>query len=166
MGLYDDDNAALTTGDVLDVIYWQTKFAALKLEAALKSRQPESAIRGLIPSLVYGCAEVMRDYPNHTEVRTWRDEAIGVEKKISPDAPPAGFKSDFAYWQDYSYESAWRFYHLAKMSEKMESMTMARAYATDAAKQLGFASSKMSEWPAEVQEWVRSAKTEMQGMQG
>src|SRR6266478_2030765 len=32
MGLYDDEKEAVTSGDVLDVIYWQTKFAALKFD--------------------------------------------------------------------------------------------------------------------------------------
>ena len=46
MGLYDDDKANITSGDVCDVMYWQTKYAHQKLDAALKSRQPEAAIRG------------------------------------------------------------------------------------------------------------------------
>lgn len=38
MGLYDDDNESTTTGDLVDVGYWQAKFEGERLEAALKVR--------------------------------------------------------------------------------------------------------------------------------
>ena len=51
MGLYDDDRAATTSGDVLDVIYWQAKYASLKFDAALQTKQPEGAIKPLVPDI-------------------------------------------------------------------------------------------------------------------
>jgi hypothetical protein len=102
MGLYDDDHEAATSGDLLDVIYWQTKFAALQLEAALASRQPEWAIRGILPGIVYGCVGLLQIYPNHAVLRQWLETAQGIEQRIDPNAPPADFKSGFAHWRDFS----------------------------------------------------------------
>ncbi len=165
MGLYDDDKNAVTSGDVLDVIYWQTKFAARKLEAALKSRQPEYAIRGLIPSVVNGCTDVLTTYPNHGEVKQWMDNAQEIEKKIDPNAPPEDFTSAFGQWKDYSYEAGWRFSHLAKMAAQAGDWAGAHSHASDAGQHLGRALDRMAAWPAEVQSWIKSSHAEMQLLQ-
>ena len=164
MGLYGDEKKAVTSGDVLDVCYWQTKFAALKLEAALKSRQPEAAIRLLVPDVINSCTDVLKTYPNHEDLKKWRDNALEIQKKIDPNAPPADFKSSFAQWRDYSYEAGWRFYHLAKMAAAADDWGLAHAYASDAGQQFGRTVDRMAEWPKEVQDWVKSAQSEMQGL--
>ncbi len=162
MGLYDDDKNAVTSGDVLDVIYWQTKFVALKLEAALKSRQPEYAVREIIPSVVNGCADMLKVYPNHGDVKKWMDLARDIEKKIDPNAPPAEFTSAFGQWRDYSYESGWRFYHLAKMAAAAGDWAGAHSYASDAVQHLSRAIDRMASWPADAQSWVKTSQGEMQ----
>ncbi len=165
MGLYDDDRNAVTSGDVLNVLYWQTKFAALKLEAALKGRQPEYAIRGIIPSVVNGCTDVLKTYPNHREVKKWMDFAREIEGKIDPNAAPADFTSGFGQWRDYSYEAGWRFYHLAKMAAASSDWAAAHSHASDACQHLGRTLERMAEWPADVQSWVKTSHAEMQLLQ-
>ncbi len=162
MGLYDDDKQAVTSGDLLDVIYWQTKFAAQKLEAALKSRQPEYAVRGLVPSVVNGCEDVLKTYPNHGDVKKWMADAREIEKKIDPNAAPADFTTAFGPWRDFSYESGWRFYHLAKMAAAAGDWTWAYSYASDAALNLGRAVDRMAAWPQDTQTWITRAHSEME----
>jgi len=165
MGLYDDDKNAVTSGDVLDVIYWQTKFASLKLDAALKGRQPEYAVRGIIPSVVNGCEDVLKTYPNHGDVKKWMDNARAIEKKIDPNAAPGDFTAAFGPWKDFSYESGWRFYHLAGMAAAAGDWAWAHSYASDAVTHLGRALDRMAAWPAEVQTWITNAKREMEALQ-
>ncbi|QOV91906.1 hypothetical protein [Humisphaera borealis] len=162
MGLYDDDNAAITSGDLCDVIYWQTKFSHLKLEAALKSRQPEYAIRGLIPSVTNGAADVLKTYPNHAEVKAWADKATLIAGKIDPNAAPADFKGDFAHWKDYSYEAGWRSYHMAKMAAATESWGVTLDHARETITQLTRSKDRMATWPADVQQFVQTALPEME----
>ncbi|HEX8913464.1 MAG TPA: hypothetical protein VF796_13980 [Humisphaera sp.] len=164
MGLYDDDNAAITAGDLADVIYWQTKFAHLKLEAALKSRQPEYAVRGLIPSVVSGAADLLKTYPNHAEVKAWHDRAKAIEPKIDPNAAPADFRADFAHWKDYSYEAGWRSYHMAKAAAAKQDNGVALSHAKEVVVQFGRTVDRMAAWPADVQAFVRSAAAEMEAM--
>ncbi|HEY0719883.1 MAG TPA: hypothetical protein VGE50_01390 [Gammaproteobacteria bacterium] len=164
MGLYDDDNSSITGGDIFDVIYWQTKFAAQKLDAALKSRQPESAIKGIIPAVIHGCDDLLATYPNHSEIQKWKQTAEVIQGKINPDAPPADFKSDFAHWKDYSYESGWRFYHLAKMAVEVNDWSAAHEYAGDTETHFGRILERMHAWPSEVHEWISSTYVEMAGL--
>jgi hypothetical protein len=164
MGLYDDDNAAVSSGDVLDVIYWQTKFAHLKLEAALRSRQPEGAVKGLIPDVRNGAQDVLQRYPNHGEVKGWLENAKKIEGKINPDAAYADFKADFAHWKDYSYEAGWRSYHIAKMAAATQDYSTADQHAREVITQFGRSLDRMGQqnWPAEVQQFVKTARPEME----
>ncbi len=164
MGLYDDEKEAVTSGDVLDVIYWQTKFATLKFEQALKTHQPEGAIRLLVPDVINSCASVLETFPNHEDVKNWRLRALEIEKKIDPNAPSADFKSNFAQWRDYSYEAGWRSYHIAKMAAEDEDWALARTHALEVDTQFKRTVERMGAWPAEVQAWVRESLQEMQGM--
>jgi hypothetical protein len=162
MGLYDDDKAAVTGGDVLDVIYWQTKFAHLKLEAALKSRQPEAPIKGIIPSVINGATDVLKEYANHADAKAWLENAKKIQGKISPNPEPADFKGDFAHWKDYSYEAGWRSYHIAKMAVAEQNWGVALEHGREALVQFGRSLDRMAAWPADVQQFVRTAKDEME----
>jgi hypothetical protein len=162
MGLYDDDKATVTSGDVLDVFYWQTKFAALKLDAALATRQPEYPIRLLTAEVVNGANDVLRDYPAHADVQAWKQKAETIAAKVDPNAPSAGFKTNFAHWSDYGYEAGWRSYHIAKMAVEDGDGALAKSHARESATQLGRAADRMADWPADIQEWVRSARAEME----
>lgn len=164
MGLYDDDKAAITNGDVQDVIYFQTRFAFMKLEAALKSRQPEAAIKGLIPSVINGANDVLKEYPNHADVKAWKAKAEQIQSKIDPNAPPADFKGDYAHWKDYSYEAGWRSYHIAKMAAAAQDWSVVKMHASEAVTQLGRSADRMATWPEDVKAWVTSARAESEKM--
>ncbi len=160
MGLYDDDNNAITAGDVLDVIYWQTKFAHLKLEAALQSRQPEHAVGSLLPDVINGATDVLQTYPNHAEVQGWKARAEQIRTKINPNAAPAAFRGDFDHWKDYSYEAGWRSYHVARMAAEAQDWNVALQHAREVLTQFGRSLDRMAHWPAPVQEFIRTAREE------
>ncbi len=162
MGLYDDDKNAITTGDVLSVIYWQTKFAHLQLEAALKSRQPEAAVGRLIPGVVNGATDVLKEYPNHADVKAWLEHAKKIQGKLSANPEPGDFKGDFAHWKDYSYEAGWRSYHVAKMAAAEQNWAVAGEHAKEAVTQLTRSVDRMAAWPEDVKTFVTTARKEME----
>jgi len=164
MGLYDNDNAAVSGGDVLDVTYWQTKFNALKLDAALATRQPEYPIRLLTAGVVNGCEDALRTYPNHADLKAWRDKAAAIQNKIDPNAAPDDFNSRFLHWRDYAYEAGWRSYHIARMAAAQSEWRQAHGHASEAVTQLGRAEERMAAWPEDVQEWVRAARLQMESL--
>jgi hypothetical protein len=164
MGLYDDDNKAITSGDVLDVIYWQTKFAANKLDAALATRQPEYPIRLLTAEVINGATDVLKTYPNHEEVKAWQEKAQMIQGKVDPNAPSADWKTNFAHWRDYAYEAGWRHFHIAKMAAQDEDWAQVRSHASEAVRQLGYAVDRMGEWPDDVKQWIISAKEETEAV--
>src|SRR5205823_1795835 len=64
MGLYDDDNATLTKGDVFNEDFFWAKAYSIALDGALKTRQPEGAIRALIERAIPQHDTVLKTYPN------------------------------------------------------------------------------------------------------
>lgn len=162
MGLYDDDKATVTSGDVLDVGYFQTKFAHLKLEAALKSRQPEAPIAGIVPSVINGATDVLKEYPKHAEVQGWMDNAKRIQGKLSANPEPADFKGDFLHWKDYSYEAGWRSYYIAKAAAAEQNWQMAVMHAKEVITQFTRSIDRMANWPADVQQFIRTSKAEME----
>jgi hypothetical protein len=162
MGLYDDDKAAITGGDVLDVTYWQTKFAHQKLDAALKSRQPEAAVGSLIPSVINGATDVLKEYANHADAKAWLENAKKIQGKLSANPAPGDFKGDFAHWKDYSYEAGWRSYHVAKMAAAEQNWGVALEHSREVVTQFGRSVDRMAAWPADVQTFVKDGKAEME----
>jgi hypothetical protein len=162
MGLYDDDKAAVTSGDVLDVIYWQAKFAALQLDYALATKQPEAPIKGLLPGVINGCNDVLTRYPQHAEVQAWKAKAEAISKKINQYPEPGEFKGNFAQWKDYSYEAGWRSYNMAKMAAAAEEWGTCKMHTNEAVTQLGRSLTRMAAWPADVQAWITASHAEME----
>jgi hypothetical protein len=165
MGLYDDDKAAVTSGDVQDVGYWQAKFNAEKLEAALKTRQPEAAVKSIVPGVIQLCDSVLKDYPIHADVKKWKQRAEDIQKKISPNPEPADFTGTFGQWKDYSYEAGWRSYHIAKLAAAAQDWSVCKSHASEAVTQFGRSVDRMANWPADVQTWIKSAKAEAEQLQ-
>lgn len=160
MGLYDDDKKSTTTGDLADVIYWQTKYAHEKLTAALASRQPEYPIRFMCVDVINGCADLLKEYPNHEDIKSWKAKAESIQKKVNPDAPAEDVKTSFKFWNEHAYESAWRFSNLARMFAAADEWAKAKSFANDALTHLTRAEGRMEQWPDEAKAWVTKARKE------
>ena len=154
MGLYDDDNASVTGGDVLDVLYWQVKWESRKLDAALAAKQPEGEIRFLTISIVGLCDDVLKTYPNHADVKAWKDKALKIQGKCNPDSRPEGWKTDFAYMNDNAHEMAWRHSNIVRMAHAASDMDKTVGFGRDAMQALERCKDRMPKWPADVQKWV------------
>jgi hypothetical protein len=164
MGLYDDDKSGKTTGDIADVIYWQTKFANEKLTAALATRQPEYPIRFMCVDVINGSNDLLKEYPNHKDIQGWKANAEQIQKKCSDTAPAEDVKTSFQVWKDHAYESAWRFSNLARMFAAQDEWAKAKSFANDALTHLGRAEGRMAQWPEDIKAWITKAKAETEAL--
>lgn len=162
MGLYDDDKASQTTGDILDVIYWQAKFAYLKFKAALASKQPEGDIRFVILDVISGCQDVLKEYPNHTEVKAWLEEVKKINAKVNQSSMPQGWRGDFEAWGQHSYEAGWRAAHIARMAMAIEDYDQAKGFSRDAVTYLTRAKGLYANWSADAKAFVDKTLPEME----
>lgn len=162
MGLYDDDKAELAGGDILDVIYWQTKFAFTKFKAALASKQPEGDIRFTLIDVVSGCEDLLKTYPKHAELQSWLAEAKKIQAKVNPESMPQGWRGDFEAWGQNSYEMAWRAAPIARMAMAIEDYDQAASFGRDAVTYLTQARERMSTWSADAKTFVETTLPEME----
>jgi hypothetical protein len=164
MGLYDDDKSATTKGDIADVIYWQTKFANEKLQAALASRQPEYPIRFMCVDVINGCNDLLKEFPNHEDIKGWKSKAESIQKKCSDTAPAEDVKTSFQYWKDHSYESSWRFSNLARMFAAQDEWAKAKSFANDALTHFGRLADRSAQWPDDIKAWITKAKADTEAL--
>jgi len=98
MGLYDDDDAAITSGDQNNEDYWWSKYYSVVLDEALKSKQPEGAIRGFLKdyALVYH-DKALAKYAQHNDVKAWKAKAEKINSKVDPNSS-GYFQPNFAWF--------------------------------------------------------------------
>ncbi len=163
MGLYDDDLAAVTSGDISNKEYWYAKFTSQKVDNALKTRQPEGAIKDYLPEAIKAYDAALKTYPNHEDIKKWKEKAVSIQGKINPKADWASWKSDF-YWADGAFENGWALYHWAKFAMQNNEWDVVYEQARSAHNSLGEygAQGKMKGWPEDVQKWIVDADTDAQ----
>jgi hypothetical protein len=151
-----DSHEIITSSDLLNMNYWQTKFAALKLGAAIQSHQPRGAIQQLISQLIQNCDEILRDYPDHEVVKQWRYQAQEAQQKIGDNADIAIFRNNFA-WDDYAFEVGWTHYHMTITAAFGGDPGAASHHAVQALTQLRQVQNRMQPWPENIRHWINSA---------
>lgn len=167
MGLYDQDNKAVTTGALKELDYWRAKFNAEQLEEALKTRQPEGVIGLELVSVVSLLDDLLKTYLNHDDLKSWRERAVAVQKMIDPEASRRDSFDGRCVWNEHSYQEAYVNYYAGKFAESQgDSASAAGAFRT-ALQKLNYlsgrleANERVADWPASVPVWIRETKAEL-----
>ena len=164
MGLYDDDQAAVTTGDINNKEYWYAKAHAESLEQALKTRQPEGAIKDWLKEVLGAQDEALKAYANHEDLKKWKERTLAIQKKINPNADWASWKADWPWNTPYIH--GWVEYNWAKCAKAAGDWSTVYEQSRSAGNHLGEygAQKNMKGWAEDLQKWVVDAKTEMDAL--
>lgn len=162
MGLYDDLNAAVVSGDADSKEYWYARFASEKLEEALKSRQPEGAVRDFLPEAIAAHDAALKVFPNHLDVKKWKARALEVQKKIDSKARLSNWRSDFP-WGDDRFMQGWVEVNWARLARGQNLWDTVHTLSLSAKNHLGEygAQRNMRGWREEMQKLVREAHKEV-----
>ena len=71
-GLYDSDAASIKSGPILDRDYWRAKWDSMRLEDAIKERQPEGAVLIAVIGQIQLLDDLIKKYPNDQELKDWK----------------------------------------------------------------------------------------------
>src|SRR5689334_13745010 len=85
-GLYGDEGKDIKSGDINDQDYWWTKFDMMMLDLAIKQHQPQGRIGFDLVSTADRLKKLSKAYPNHEEIKKWKDKVDDINKKIDPNA--------------------------------------------------------------------------------
>jgi quinol monooxygenase YgiN len=162
MGLYDDDNAAVTTGELKLRDYWRAKFNDQMLDQALKSRQDEGAIGYTLIGSVSLLDELLKTYPNHEDLKKWKQKAVTIQGKIGPDFNRSGGFTKSCVWNEHSYQEAYVGYHCGKMFAANNEWAEAYDCYRTAAQKLNFLQDRTEAWPADAVAFVKEKNSEVE----
>src|SRR5450755_1628092 len=91
--LYASDATSVKSGDLMDRDYWRAKWDSIRLDEAIKERQPEGAILIAVIGQTNLLDELIKKYPNYQDFKTWKAHAESIKGKIDPNANRSdGFK--------------------------------------------------------------------------
>ena len=170
-GLYEDDAAAAKGGDLKDRDYWRAKWDLVRLEEALKERQPEGAILMAVIGQTQLLDELAKKYPNDEEFKKWKARAEDIKAKINPDADRREQFKPGSLWAELNYREAYVNYNYAKTAIDQKDWETAQDGLREADRNLQILKERISKgdrvaaWPDDAAQWAKDTSTETAKMQ-
>jgi hypothetical protein len=170
-GLYDSDAAAAKGGDLKDRDYWRAKWDSVRLEEALKERQPEGAILIAVIGQTQLLGELAKKYPNDEDFEKWKARAEDIKAKIDPDADRREQFKPGCLWAEVNYREAFVNYNYAKTAIDQKDWETAQDGLREADRNLQILQARISKgdrvaaWPDGAAQWVKDASAETVKMQ-
>jgi hypothetical protein len=100
MGLYDDENAGVTSGDYHGEELFTAKATAWMLHDAVVSGQPREALLWWLPTGLEKIDAALNVYPNHEDLLHWKGEGERLLREETRPERPVTWKSGFPWAQD------------------------------------------------------------------
>jgi len=166
-GLYAAEAGAKTGGPIKSRDYWQSKFNAEQLEQAIKDHQPEGAIGMNLIFSIRLLDDLLKQYPNHAELKAWRARATQVQKMIGDNFNRRDSFKPGCLWNEDSYMQSYVGYNTAKtaMAEKdYELGFMMAGLAKQKIEFLTGSGDRMANYPAEAKAFINKIKPEVNEM--
>jgi hypothetical protein len=168
--LYDSDATAVTGGPLLDRDYWRANWDAMRLEDALKERQPEGAMLIAVISQVQLLDELIKKYPNHEDLKKWKARADAIKAKIDPDANRQEQFKPGCLWAEGNYKEAFVNVNYAKVAIDHQDWAAAHDGLNYADRNLGFLRKRIKDddrvnaWPQGAADWVTASSADVAKM--
>lgn len=168
--LYASDSTGLKTGDMVDRDYWRAKWDSIRLDEAIKERQPEGAILMSVISETNLLDELIAKYPNYADFKTWKAHAESIKGKISSNANRGESFKPGSIWNEYNYKEAYVNYNYAKAAIDKKDWAAAHDGLNYADKNLGFLverikkNDRVAAWPDGAAKWVQDTAADVAKM--
>ncbi|HTS94795.1 MAG TPA: hypothetical protein VLX09_16605 [Stellaceae bacterium] len=165
--LYSDDATSITGGPILDRDYWRASWDSMRLEDALKERQPEGAILIAVIGQIQLLDELIKKYPNDAELKKWKARADEIKAKIDPDADRRAEFKPGCLWNEGNYKEAYVNVNYAKTAIDKQDWAAAKDGLNYAERNLGFLrdriknNDRVAAWPPGAADWVTQASAEV-----
>jgi hypothetical protein len=165
-GLYGDEAKDVKSGDINDQDYWWTKFDMMMLDLALKQHQPEGKIGLNLASTHRRLDDLVKKYPNHDELKKWKEKVETIEKKINPDAPRGVSFNPGCPWDESNFAQLWVNYHHAKMKLADNQRDEAIGLLQNVKQNCGFMTrpDRMKDYPEDLRKFVEEKCPEVDKM--
>ena len=155
-GLYGDEGKDAKSGDLNDQDYWWTKFDMMMLDLAIKQHQPEGRIGFDLVSTQKRLDELTKKYPNHEQLKEWKNKADSIQKKINPNASRSEYFKPGCPWEESNFAQLWVNYHWAKMEAAENKRDQAIGLLQNVLSncQIMTRADRMKDYPEDLRKWV------------
>jgi hypothetical protein len=170
-GLYDTDAESVKGGDLKDRDYWRAKWDSVRLEEALKERQPEGAILLAVIGQSQLLDELIKKYPNDEDFKKWKARSLEIKGKISPDTNRGESFKPGSLWNEWNYREAYVNYNYGKVAIEQQDWETARDGVREADRQLEILRGRIQKedrvaaWPDGAAQWVKTTSAEVAQME-
>jgi len=143
----------------------------MRLEDALKERQPEGAVLIAVIAQIQLLDELSQKYPNDEDFKNWKARAQEIKGKIDPDADRRAEFKPGSLWSEVNYREAYVNYNYAKVAIDQQDWETARDGLRYADQNLGFLRDRVAKndrvaaWPDGAAQWVKDTSAETAKMQ-
>src|SRR2546428_8742045 len=107
MGLYDDDDAAVTEGAVDHEKYYWVKIWEKWLAVAMKQRMKEASVKRICEQIVEYADEVLKKFAAHKEMQTSKEKANKLVGKIEGYSSSTDHSSSTPGWHQDVWRKGW-----------------------------------------------------------
>lgn len=169
-GLYDSDATSIKGGPILDRDYWRAKWDSMRLEDALKERQPEGAVLIAVIGQIQLLDELIKKYPNDQELKDWKARAVEIQGKIDPNANRSDQFKDGCLWGETNYREAYVNYNYAKLAIQQQNWDTAKDGLNYAEQNFTILqeriknNDRVSAWPPGAADWITRTAPELAQM--
>lgn len=165
--LYASDSTSVKSGDLLDRDYWRAKWDSIRLDEAIKERQPEGAILIAVIGQTNLLDELIQKYPNYQDLKTWKTHAESIKGKIDPNANRGESFKPGSLWNELNYKEAYVNYNYAKTAIDKKDWAAAHDGLSYASRNLGFLvdrvkkNDRVNAWPDGAAKWVEDTSADV-----
>lgn len=170
-GLYDSDAESVKGGDIKDRDYWRAKWDSIRLEEALKERQPEGAILMAVIGQGQLLDDLIKKYPNDEDFKKWKARSQEIKGKIDPNANRGESFKPGSLWNEWNYREAYVNYNYGKIAIAQEDWETARDGVREADRHFQILRERVQKedrvaaWPDGAAQWIKTTSTEVAQMQ-
>jgi len=162
VGLYDSNDADITSGDLNSQDYWWTKYDAMMLEIALKQHQPEGRIGIDLAIALRRIDDLLKKYPKHADILKWKAHFEEIQAKINPDANRSDNFTTECPWDESNFAQLWVNVHFLKYLVDQKNWNDAEPLVSNIKQnyEIMLAPDRMKNYPEDLRKWVTDSKAE------
>lgn len=109
MGLYDDDDAAISEGPVDNEDFYLAMVHHKWLDVAMKQRMKEDGIKKILETIAGHVAKAQEKFPQHKDLIAWKAKVDKIMGKLDPSTQAWGGNIQAATpgWHQDVYRKGW-----------------------------------------------------------
>jgi hypothetical protein len=135
----------------------------MMLDKAIEQKQPEGKISVDLAIAIRRLDDLAKKYPQHEEIKKWKEHAEEINKKIDPDANRNVDWKPGCPWDESNFAQAWVNYHWGKMQIAANEIGPAKGTWSNVKQNFDIMlkPDRMKDYPEDLRKWMEDNKDDV-----